>query len=56
MERNRTTAGYQNVEGSPKTPAGHRTIALDKRTVQVLRAHRRRRLDQRTQATEDGKP
>jgi integrase len=56
IERNRTTAGYQIVEGDPKTPAGRRTVALDKRTVQVLRAHRRRQLDQRAQAVEGGQP
>jgi integrase len=55
IERNRTTAGYTIVEGAPKTPAGRRTIALDKRTVQVLRAHRRRQLDQKAQAAEVGK-
>ncbi|WP_231933496.1 site-specific integrase [Micromonospora coxensis] len=41
-ERNRTTASYTIVEGDPKTPAGRRAVALNKRTVQVLRAHRRR--------------
>lgn len=40
----------------PTTPAGRRAVALDKRTVQVLRAHRRRQLDQRTQAAENAKP
>jgi len=30
--RNRTTAGYQVVEGPPKTAAGTRAIALDKHT------------------------
>jgi integrase len=46
VERNRTTAGYQVVEGDPKTAAGRRPVALDKRTVQVLREHRRRQRDQ----------
>lgn len=55
IERNRTTAGYTIVEGDPKTPAGRRPVALDKRTVQVLRAHRRRQLDQKTEAAADGK-
>nr|WP_232624971.1 tyrosine-type recombinase/integrase [Micromonospora sagamiensis] len=55
IERNRTTAGYTIVEGDPKTPAGRRAVALDKRTVQVLRAHRRRQLDQRSEAAADGK-
>ncbi|MFV2088959.1 tyrosine-type recombinase/integrase, partial [Micromonospora sp. LOL_021] len=44
------------VEGDPKTAAGRRAVALDKRTVQVLRAHRRRQLDQRTGTTADGRP
>ncbi|RNH94194.1 site-specific integrase [Micromonospora aurantiaca] len=56
VERNRTTAGYSIVEGDPKTPAGRRAIALDKRTLQVLRAHRRRQLDHRAQAAENRKP
>jgi len=55
VERNRTTAGYHVVEGDPKTAAGRRAVALDKRTVQVLRAHRRRQLDQSSGATADGK-
>ncbi|MFI6132757.1 tyrosine recombinase XerC [Micromonospora sp. NPDC051141] len=56
IERNRTTAGYAIVEGDPKTPAGRRSIALDKRTVQVLRAHRRRQLDQKAEAADEGAP
>ena len=47
IERNRTTAGYQVVEGEPKTAAGRRAVALDKHTVQVLREHRRRQQAQR---------
>lgn len=43
------------VRPYPKTPAGRRAVALDKRTVQVLRAHLRRQLDQRSDATADGK-
>jgi integrase len=38
----RTTVGYRVVEGPPKSEASHRTIALDRRTVTVLRAHLRR--------------
>jgi hypothetical protein len=38
--RNRTTAGYEVFEGDPTTAAGVRVIALDRRTVAVLRAHR----------------
>lgn len=49
-------AGYAIVEGEPRTLAGRQTVALDKRTVQVLRAHRRRQIDQQTQAAENGKP
>ncbi|QGN50626.1 tyrosine-type recombinase/integrase [Micromonospora sp. WMMC415] len=45
--RNRTTAGYQVVEGAPKTSAGARAVALDKHTVKVLREHRRRQAEQR---------
>ena len=56
IERNRTTAGYQIVEGDPKTPAGRRAVALDKRTVQVLRAHRRRQLDQQAEAVGHRRP
>ncbi|XVU30696.1 tyrosine-type recombinase/integrase [Actinoplanes sp. CA-054009] len=55
IERNRTTAGYQIVEGQPKTPAGRRAVALDKRTVQVLRVHHRQQLDQRRDALADGR-
>ncbi|MFG2043912.1 site-specific integrase [Dactylosporangium sp. NPDC048998] len=39
----RTTIGYQVVEGPPKSTASRRTIALDRRTVAILRAHQRRR-------------
>lgn len=38
----RTTVGYQIIEGPPKSAASRRTIALDDRTVAVLRAHRQR--------------
>ena len=54
VERNRTTAGYQIVENDPKTPAGRRAVALDKHTVRVLRAHRRRQQDQRRDTQADG--
>jgi Site-specific recombinase XerD len=40
VTRNRTTAGYQVIEGDPKTEAGIRAVALDRRTVAVLRSHR----------------
>ncbi|MEV0134879.1 tyrosine-type recombinase/integrase [Dactylosporangium sp. NPDC050688] len=54
VERNRTTAGYQIVENDPKTPAGRRAVALDKHTVRVLRAHRRRQEDQHRDTLADG--
>ncbi|WP_328463404.1 site-specific integrase [Actinoplanes sp. NBC_00393] len=47
VERQRTTAGYQVVEGDPKTAAGRRAVALDKHTVSILRAHRSRQLNHR---------
>ncbi|MDR7279915.1 tyrosine-type recombinase/integrase [Catenuloplanes atrovinosus] len=47
VERQRTTAGYDVVEGDPKTAAGRRAVALDKHTVAILRQHRRRQLDRR---------
>ncbi len=56
IERNRTTVGYQVVEGDPKTPAGRRAVALDKRSIQILRIHRRYEQDRRAEAAENGKP
>jgi integrase len=53
IERNRITVGYQVVEGDPKTPAGRRAVALDKRSVQI---HRRYGQDRKTEAVEKGKP
>ncbi|WP_271189832.1 site-specific integrase [Dactylosporangium matsuzakiense] len=47
VERQRTTAGYEIVEGDPKTAAGRRAVTLDKHTVAILRQHRRRQLDRR---------
>ena len=44
ITRNRTTAGYEVIEGDPKTQAGIRAVALDEHTVAVLRAHRSRQL------------
>jgi hypothetical protein len=35
----RTTVGYHIVEGPPKSAASRRIVALDRRTVTVLRAH-----------------
>jgi integrase len=54
IERNRTTAGYQIVEGRPKTAAGRRAVALDKQTVEVPRAHHRRQLDQQAHRIDAG--
>jgi hypothetical protein len=56
IERNRTTVGYKVVEGDPKTPAGRRAVAPDKRSVQILRIHRRHEQDRRAEAAENGKP
>jgi integrase len=53
--RNRTTAGYQVIEGPPKTAAGTRAVALDKHTVQVLREHRHRQAEQRARRLAAGK-
>ena len=55
VERNRTTAGYEVVEGEPKTAAGRRAVALDKHTVAVLREHRRRQLAHRDHRRAAGK-
>ncbi|MGP3960025.1 tyrosine-type recombinase/integrase [Nonomuraea sp. 3N208] len=41
---------WQVHEGTPKTDASVRTIALDAETVQVLRAHRQRQLQERLAA------
>ena len=56
IERNRTTIGYQVVEGAPKTSAGRRAVALDKRSVDILRIHRRYEQDRKAEAVENGKP
>jgi integrase len=53
--RNRTTAGYEVIEGDPKTPAGLRAVALDRHTVKVLREHHRRQADQRDRRLAAGK-
>lgn len=42
-----TTMGGETVTGEPKSGASRRTIALDRRTVAVLREHRRRQLGDR---------
>ncbi len=53
--RNRTTAGYQVIEGAPRTPSGARAVALDRHTVAVLREHRRRQLEQMAKRLATGK-
>jgi hypothetical protein len=55
IERNRTTAGYQIVEGPPKTESGRPRCRARRATVKILRAHRRRQLDQRNRCTETGR-
>ncbi len=42
-----TTMGAQTVTGEPKSGASRRTIAVDPRTVGVLRDHRKRQLAER---------
>src|SRR5439155_17246559 len=54
--RARTSAGYRVHEGPPKTAAGIRTIALDKRTVTVLRRHARRQRAERAALSAAGRP
>jgi len=53
--RNRTAVGYEVVEGPPKSAAGLRVIALDRRTIAVLREHLRRQLHLREQRIAAGK-
>jgi integrase len=43
----RVQVGWQVVAAEPKSEAGKRTIALDKATVTVLRAHRKRQMEDR---------
>ena len=42
-----TQLGWETSHGAPKSDAGERQIALDARTVDVLRAHRRRQDQER---------
>ncbi|MFE9192003.1 tyrosine-type recombinase/integrase [Micromonospora sp. NPDC007208] len=53
--RQRTTAGYDVIEGPPKSAASRRTVALDQHTVQVLRQHRNSQRDRRTRRISAGK-
>ncbi len=46
VRRNRTTAGYDVVDGNPKAGRA-RTIDIDDGTVAALKAHRRRQLEER---------
>jgi hypothetical protein len=55
LVRNRTTAGYQVIEGEPKTKAGVRAVALDRHTVKVLRGHRERQLAHQAKRLAAGK-
>jgi integrase len=54
--RARTSAGYRVHEGPPKTGAGVRTIALDKRTAAVLRRHARAQRAELAAAHAAGRP
>ncbi len=45
ISQQRITYGHVTTDGPPKTAASRRTIALDKTTVRLLRAHRRRHQD-----------
>jgi integrase len=47
-----TQLGWGREEGVPKSEAGERQVALDKQTVTVLRAHRRRQDAERAQAAD----
>ena len=47
VRRQRVQVGWDVIEGDPKSTAGGRTIALDRGTVDALRAHRRAQLEDR---------
>jgi integrase len=53
IERNRTTAGYEIVEGDPQD---RRPVALDRHIVKVMREHRRRQLEQRNRQVATSRP
>ncbi|MDM4783278.1 MULTISPECIES: tyrosine-type recombinase/integrase [unclassified Micromonospora] len=53
--RQRTTAGYDVIEGPPKSTASRRTVALDQHTVQVLRQHLTRQQERRDRRVAAGK-
>jgi integrase len=50
ITQQRITFGHTTTVGPPKTAAACRTIALDKTTVRVLRAHRQRQAREAAQA------
>lgn len=47
VRRQLVQVGWEVVEAPPKSDAGNRTIALDTGSVEALRAHRRRQLEER---------
>jgi integrase len=47
VRRTRVSVAYAVSESDPKTRSSRRTIAVDGRVVSVLRAHRRRQLEER---------
>jgi integrase len=47
IRRSLSTVGYEVVEEEPKTVKSRRLVALDRTTVEVLRAHRKRQLEER---------
>jgi integrase len=51
VRRALVTVGYRISWSEPKTDAGRRTVALDPLTLDALRAHRRRQVDEQLRAT-----
>lgn len=47
VQHTRVVVGTDTTEGPPKTAQGRRTVDLDKRTVQVLKAHRKAQDEER---------
>ena len=47
VRRSRVSAGWTVHESQPKTRSSRRAVSLDERVVAVLRAHRRRQLEER---------
>src|SRR5215831_4800272 len=52
ISQQRITFGQTTTVGPPKSAASCRTIALDRMTVRVLRAHRRLQMEEATKAGE----